>query len=154
MILFLVLVSDCALDPAPPLPADAVPGDVNCVPFPPPDLESREEIRLKYQDDLSLGEVINLKTQLCQSSDMSGPKTYHDRNYLELQPQTSKIQKQLNDLYKYVIDHNMSVNSQKTQIFPINFSRKYDFIPKLSYNSNMLEVKYQIKLLGVIWTSN
>ena len=48
----------------------------------------------------------------------------------------------------------MKVNEKKTRIFPINFTRKYDFEPKLAYNSNELEVEYQIKLLGVLWTSN
>ena len=55
MILFLVLMSDSAQDPAPPLPLDAVPGDVNCVPAPPLPLETHDEIRLKFQDDFESG---------------------------------------------------------------------------------------------------
>ena len=34
MIIFLVEVSDCCMDPAPPLPPDSVVGDVACVPAP------------------------------------------------------------------------------------------------------------------------
>ena len=48
----------------------------------------------------------------------------------------------------------MCINSDKTKIFPINFSRKLDFVPKITYDSNTLEVTYKTKLLGVIWTSN
>ena len=153
MILFLVLVSDSALDPAPPLPPNAEPGDVNCVPAPPPGIEMEDEIRLKYQDDLSMGEVINLKTQLNRKLDQSGPMNFHERNGLELLSSNSKIQQRLHDLEKYVVDHNMKVNIKKSKVFPVNFSRKYDFVPELFYNSNSLEVTYQTKLLGVIWTS-
>ena len=155
MILFLVLVSDSAMDPAPPLPPHAaVDGDVNCVPAPPPGMETEEEIRLKYQDNLSLGEVIDLKTKLTQRSAFIGPKNFHERNGLELPSQSSKIQQRLNDLHKYVTDHNMKINIKKSKIFPVNFTRKYDFIPELSFNNNELEVTYSTKLLGVIWTSN
>ena len=154
MVLFLVLCSDSALAPAPPLPLGAVPGDVNCVPAPLPPRETKDEIRLKYQDDLSLGEVIDLKTQLCQSSNQAGPKTFHHRNDLELRPNTSKIQIRLNELHEYVQKHDIAIICKKTKNFPVGFSRTKDFIPKLTYDSKLLEVTYKTKLLWVVWTAN
>ena len=73
-----VLLSDAALGPAPPLPLDAVPGDVSSFVGPLPPIETEDEIRLKYFDDASLGEVISLKNQLTMSSNAWGPKSFHD----------------------------------------------------------------------------
>ena len=44
----------------------------------------------------------------------------------------------------------MKVNFEKTKIIPFNFSKKYDFLPKIYYEENELEVHYQAKLLGVM----
>ena len=154
IILFLVLVSDCGLDPPPPLPPNAVPGDVSAFVGKIPPIESKSEIRLKFFDDLSLGEVIRLKTDLVQMEDRTGPKTYHERNYVELLPANSKLQTRLWDLETYVKTNDMKINVSKSKIFPVNFTRKYDFLPKLQFENEDLEVTYTTKILGLVFSSN
>ena len=49
----------------------------------------------------------------------------------------------------------MKINHKKTKIIPFNFSRKYDFLPQLSFpDCEPLEVIYETKLLGVNLTSD
>ena len=97
IILFFVLVSDSALELPPPLPLASIPGDVGCFTGPLPPIETEEEIRLKYFDDLSLGKVVSLKTQLKVSNNTWSPKSYHDRNNLVLISGASKLQGRLDE---------------------------------------------------------
>ena len=102
MIIFLVEVSDCSMDPAPPLPSDSLPGDVSCVPAPPPPIQTDKEIRLKFLDDTTTAECLDLKKQLAKrETDFIGPKIFHDRNSLELISESSLLQNRLNDLKTY-----------------------------------------------------
>ena len=68
MILFLVEVSDCCMDPPPSLPPGSEPGDVTCVPAPPPPIETESEIRLKYLDDTTAAECVDLHSAHINSS--------------------------------------------------------------------------------------
>ena len=51
----------------------------------------------------------------------------------------------------------MKINQKKTKVILFNNSRKYDFSPKLSFDENdddVLEVVEELRLLGVVVTSN
>ena len=50
----------------------------------------------------------------------------------------------------------MKINQIKSAIMPFNFTRKYDFLPKIKLpgSEKPLEVVYEKKLLGVICTSD
>ena len=48
----------------------------------------------------------------------------------------------------------MSVNYKKTKVIPFNFSRKYDFEPRVEYDGQILDIEYTAKLLGVIIDSS
>ena len=48
----------------------------------------------------------------------------------------------------------MKINAKKTKIIPFNFTRNFDFIPKLSIDERPLEVEYSTKLLGVVIQSD
>ena len=134
MIIFLVEVSDCLMDPPPPLPPGSSAVDVSCVPAPPPPLQTDKELRLKYLDDALAGECINLKTQVRASQPIIGPRTFHDRNGLELIPGASLLQGRLNDLKDYTMHHDMSINLSKTRIIPFNWTRKHQVFPRLKYD--------------------
>ena len=150
MIIFLVEVSDCCMDPPPLLPPDSTPGDVSCVPAPPPPIQTDREIRLKFLDDTTVAECLNLKRQLKEKDDVFiGPKSFHNRNSLELISETSILQARLRDLKRYTVTHDMRINSGKTKVIPFNFTKKFDFIPQLNYGSKELEVTYKAKLYVV-----
>ena len=112
------------------------------------------EARLKYIDDLSLAELVRLDTNLCQSNDLSGPKNFHDRNGLSLPQANTLLQRRLDDLVSYVQDHDMVLNSKKTKIIPLNFTKKFDFVPNFMLQNEELEVVYSTKLLGVMCSSD
>ena len=154
MIIFLVEVSDVGMPPPPPLPPDAVEEDVSCVPAPPPPAQTRRELRLKWLDDVTLAESIQLNINLCSTIDRSGRKQFHERNNLILPPQNSILQTRLNELSIYVQKHKMKINTDKTKIMPFNFTKKYDFIPELCYDNQILDVTYTTKLLGVMCSSD
>ena len=60
LLMFLVEANDAGMDPLPPLPCPVQIGDESCIPAPPHVALSEENLRIKYVDDLSLAEVINL----------------------------------------------------------------------------------------------
>ena len=133
LLMFAVEVNDAGMDPPPPLPEPVHDGDVSSNLAPPPAAMSEEELRIKYVDDLSLAEVINLK-DLTEADQLIGPRLFHDRNGLKLPPDKSKVQERLNELEQYVMVHDMKLNTTKTKIIPFNFTRKHNYIswrPKL-----------------------
>ena len=153
LIMFLVEVNDAGMDPPPPLPEPVQVGDVACVPAPPPGAMSEDELRIKYVDDLTLAEVVELEN-LIHDDEMIGPRNFHDRFGLKLPPDKSRIQGRLKDLENYVVEHEMMLNTRKTKIIPFNFSRTSDFEPNITLDENRLDIIYQTKLLGVICTSD
>ena len=50
----------------------------------------------------------------------------------------------------------MMVNRKKTMVMPFNFTKKYDFIPQLTFPGEQepLDVIYETKLLGVTISSD
>ena len=142
---FIVEANDAGMDPPPPLVSPVCPGDVGSVPFPPPACVSADELRLKYIDDLSMAETVQLKTKLSTKTDGTG---------LFLPPNSSRLQQRLDDLTEYVVNHDMALNTDKTKIMSFNFTRKYNFVPELSIDGVTLEVVTRTKLLGVICTSD
>ena len=46
------------------------------------------------------------------------------------------------------------INLKKSIIFPVCFSRKLDFLPRLSFDNNELAVTYLSKILGVVFSSS
>ena len=146
MILFLVQMSDLAMDPV--QYAGTQVGDMLAVPAPPPPALTFSELRLKWVDDTSLAESVRLDKMLDKEKEgFINPRNYHDRHGWALQTDKSKIQDRLSQINVYAKCHDMSVNFKKTKVIPFNFSRKYDFFPKIEYDSNLLEVDYKSKLL-------
>ena len=109
---------------------------------------------MKFIDDLTVGETVRLDKALGPSPGLISPFNFHDRNGLILPKANSKVQGRLNDLQKYVENHQMVLNCKKTKIQPFNFSRKYDFTPQLSIGELQLDVVYETRLLGVTITSD
>ena len=130
------------------------PAPHNAGPLPPCHL--REKIRKKkFVDDLSLLESVNLKLALVPSPPIVGPPNLHEQSGLMLPPDSSALQHQLADLLTFTNANEMKVNVKKTKILPFNTSKKYDFLPQLSFpGADPLEVIYETRLLGITLTSN
>ena len=103
---------------------------------------------------MTLLEKISL-SKLIQKERIIGPLNFHDRFNLTLPPDKCILQHQLQDLVKFTKEHSMVLNSKKTRCMPFINSQTKDFMPQLSIESgNYLEVIYQLKLVGVVLTSD
>ena len=125
----------------------------NQVPLPP--CHSQDKLHKKsFVDDLTLLEKISLK-KLKLKERIIGPLNFHDRFSLELLACDSILQHQLEDLKVYTLEHSMKLNSQKTKCMPYNNSKTKDFMPQLKLEEDsFLEVIYEIKLVGLVLTSD
>ena len=115
-----------------------------------------KNMHLKYVDDLTLAEAINLKNALIVENEMNRerPLRYHDRTEHLLPAGASQVQQQLSDLQEYAEANSMKINQGKTKVMLFNNARKYDFHPNLKVSQTELEVVEEMKLLGVVITSN
>ena len=116
-----------------------------------------ETIHLKFIDDLSVAESLNLKKQLVKNPDMNQPRplNFHDRTEHILPESESRVQELLNTIVDYTNTHKMKVNSEKSKVMLFNSAKKYDFMPKLSLDPKTdLIVVESCKLLGVVLQSN
>ena len=120
------------------------------------------EIHLKYVDDFTLAEAINLPKQLIKvpDSDRPQPDSYHARTGHVLPLNNSKVYKQLKMTESYVQKNEMIINHKKTKLIIFNPCRKIDFMSEISLAGHEIEVVDEIRLLGIIirsdmkWTSN
>ena len=112
-------------------------------------------LKKKYVDDLSLLESIDLRMSLILSTQIIGPPNLHEIPCLSLPANLSILQHQLDDLANFTSANKMKINHKKTKVMPFNFSKKFDFLPQLSFpDCEPLEVIYETRLLGVIISSN
>ena len=99
---------------------------------------------------MSLLESINLKTSLLPYPVLIGPRNFHELPGLYLPPEKSTLQHQLSDLLAFTEANKMKINTKKTKIMPFNLTKKFDFIPQLSFpDQQPLEVINETKLLGI-----
>ena len=120
------------------------------------------EIHLKYVDDLTMAEAINLPEQLVKvpASLRPQPDCFHARTGHSLPAQNSKVFKQLVKTQSQAEQNQMKLNFKKTKLITFNPCRTIDFMPEISIDGNELEVVDEIRLLGIIlrsdmkWISN
>jgi hypothetical protein len=120
------------------------------------------EIHLKYVDDLTLAEAINLPEQLVKVpvSQRPQPDCFHARTGHALPLENSKVFNQLKKTRDYAKTNEMKLNYKKTKVIVFNPCRSIDFMPEISIDDHELEVVDEIRLLGLIlrsdmkWTSN
>ena len=111
-----------------------------------------KNIHLKYIDDLSLAEAINLKEKLITNPDTNPPRpfTYHDRTNHRLPPGACQLQEQLDELQTYCQDNQMKMNGSKCKVMIFNSLRRYAVKPRLTLSEKGAEYFVQnLKLLGV-----
>ena len=114
-------------------------------------------IHMKYVDNMTAAEAINLKKQLIANPNTNPvrPLQYHDRTEHILPEGQSQVQDLLDQLVNYCKEHQMKLNSQKTKVILFNNARNYDFMPRCSIGEDeALEVVEEIRLLGVMVTSD
>ena len=113
-----------------------------------------ENIHLKYVDDLSMAQAINLKECLITNPDPNPPKplSYHDRTNHILPSNSYSLQGDLDNLADYALRHGMVINTAKCKVMIFNNGKKYAGMPHLNLpgmGQGSLEVVEKFKLLGV-----
>ena len=111
-------------------------------------------IHMKYIDDMSLAEAVNLKESLVENKDHNPqrPFTFHERTNHRLPPGAYKLQEQLNNLQLYCEENQMKINRNKCNVMIFNPHRKYSGLPQLTLSGKdgeFLDVVENTKLLGV-----
>ena len=119
-------------------------------------------LHLKYVDDMTLAESINLKEALITvpESVRPLPDSYHARTGHALPAVNSEVWKQLQKTGNYAKDNKMKLNFKKTKVMLFNSCKKWDFMPELEIEGNQLELAEEMKILGIVvradmkWSSN
>ena len=118
------------------------------------------EIHLKYVDDLTLAEAVNLPQILIENPDRPRPDSYHARTGHALPVEKSRVYKQILKTSEYARRTDMRINYNKTKVITFNPCTSIDFMPGITFENNELELVNEIKLLGLTiksdmkWTSN
>ena len=116
-----------------------------------------QRIHLKYIDDMTIAEALDLKKSLAINPDPNPerPLQYHQRTGHVLPAENSSVQSLLNELKDYTMVNEMKLNSDKSKVILFNRSRKYDFLPECHFEDDeTLDVVEEVKLLGVTLTSD
>ena len=125
-------------------------------------MKNINQIHLKYVDDLTMAETINLGEQLVEvpESVRPMPDMYHARTGHVLPLQNSTIYKQLLKTEEYAQNNKMKLNYKKTKLMLFNPCWSVDFMPEIELDNNQLELVEEMRLLGMIiqsdmkWTAN
>ena len=116
-------------------------------------------IHMKYVDDMTQAEAINLRDCLISNPDPNPlqPLAYHDRTQHVLPADKCQLQDQLDQLVDYCHINQMRINESKSKAMIFNTGRKHDCMPRLTLpdmGGEYLEVVEQFKLLGVVLRSD
>ena len=109
-------------------------------------------IHMKYVDDLSLAQAINLKECVIPNPNPTHPLNYHERTNHILPACNYTLQEDLNNVSNYANNHQMRINTEKCKVMMFNTGRKIDAVPQLTLpgmGGKYLEVVESFKLLGV-----
>ena len=114
------------------------------------------EIHLKYVDDLTLAETINLPKNLVKLSDSERPlpDVQHARTGHVLPADKSKVQSQVMEVKEYAEKNHMKINTKKSKVLLFKPCISIDFMPKIELENIELDLVEEMRLLGVIIQSN
>ena len=117
-------------------------------------LRTLNELHLKYIDDFTVAESIDLSSQLECIEDRELPDSYHARTGHTLPTENSKVYSQLIATKDYAMNHDMKVNESKTKLMVFNACTSMDFMPYFRVGTEELHVVEEMKLLGIHITSD
>ena len=111
-------------------------------------------IHLKYVDDLSIAEAINLPEKLVLAPGRQQPEAFHARSGHVTPAASSDVFKQLRRIQDYARDNEIAINQKKTKFMVFNPCTSIDFIPEFTLDGHDLEVVEEMRLLGLILRSD
>ena len=148
LLLFLVLINDAGFDNQLNNAGELLTSRRN--------MKDVNSIHLKYVDDMTLAEAIDLNKNLVYvpDSERVQPDRYLARLGYTLPSENSKVQQQLIKTEEYALENQMQINCKKTKVMVFNPCWSKEFQPELELGNDQLEVVDEMRLLGVIVTSD
>ena len=146
LLLFIVLINDFGFEGQQNNVGDVVTNKRN--------IKLMNKIHLKYVDDFTLAEAINLPEKLIKVPDRPRPDNFNERTGHALPLESSNVYKQMLKINEYARQNDMKLNFKKTKVMTFNPCTSIDFMPKMTFEENELELVSQIKLLGITLGSN
>ena len=113
-------------------------------------------IHLKYVDDMSIAEAVNLPEKLISLPDSERvlPDMYHARTGHVLPLGDSEVFRKLKETEEYATVNQMKINYHKTKLMLFNPCWSVDFMPEMELGNQQLELVEQMRLLGFIIQSD
>ena len=148
LLLFIILINDLGFDGQENNAGEIITSKRN--------MKAANEIHLKYVDDFTLAEAIDLPKNLVTVPDDKRPQpdVFHARTGHALPLQKSKVYNQLMKTVDYAKANEMQINYKKTKVMIFNPCTSIDFMPELSVENHDLEVVDEMRLLGLIIRSD
>ena len=119
-------------------------------------MREANKIHLKYVDDLTLAEAINLPKNLVKLSNTERPlpDVKHARTGHVLPASESKDQAQVMQAKEYAEKNHKKINIKKSKVMLFNPCTSIDFMPKIELENIELDLLEEMRLLGVVIQSN
>ena len=119
-------------------------------------LRKANKIHLKYVDDLTLAEAVNLPDKLVpvNRNERPLPDSFHARTGHTLPAEESAVQQQLLRTNQHAIENQMKINLEKSKIMLFNPCNSIDFMPKIELDGCELDLVEKFKLLGIVIRSD
>ena len=154
LFLFLVLINDAGFEGQENNAGEVLTSKRN--------MKKVNRIHLKYVDDMSIAEAVNLPEKLISLPDSERvlPDMYHARTGHVLPLGDSEVFRNLKETEEYATVNQMKINYHKTKLMLFNPCWSVDFMPEMELGNQQLELVEQMRLLGVIiqsdlkWASN
>ena len=117
-------------------------------------LREANQIHLKFVDDLTIAESIPLRDNLELNQNRPFPDNFHDRTGHVLRPEKSSVYQELKNIQTYAKTNDMKLNTRKSKFMLFNQCRSLDFMPKMKLEGNDIELVEEMKILGVVLSSD
>ena len=140
---FIILINDIGFEDQENTTGDLITSKRN--------LKRANEIHLKFVDDLTIAETINMQDQLVKvpNDERAQPDNYHARTGHAFPSNNSRVYKQLIKTETYAKENDLKLNYKKTKLMVFNPCTSKDFMPKIVLDNQELEVVEETKLLGL-----
>ena len=115
---------------------------------------------MKFVDDLSIAVKVSLKNDIVQDLNREKPLTFDQRLETKISDSSNILQMITDQLLEFSSERQMKINSTKSCVMKICKSRTKAFPTEINIDENYLELKKEMKVLGVIlqpdlkWASN
>ena len=113
-------------------------------------------IHLKFVDDLTIAESVDMSTQLkfVPRDQRPQPDKFRDRTGYQLKTEESKVFLELKNIEMFTKTNKMKLNIEKSKVMLFNPCRTLDFEPKIELSNKELNMVEKTKLLGIMVSSD